>query len=653
MALKSVLEPIKIGSCIIPNRVVFTAHGTNYGNGSVNDKMIAYHEARARGGVGLSIIEILSVHPTSYHSLSASDKNLVNSYQKLMKTIRPYGTKVFQQLWHAGHHAISLGGSPPWSPSDIPGVNERVVPHPMTLEEIQEIIDAYANAARLCEEGGLDGVELHGAHGYLIQQFMSPLTNKRTDQYGGSFDNRIRFKLEVLRAVRKAVSKDFAVGIRLSDEAVPGGLDSEDNIRIVERLEKERLVDYINVSMGGYLAFPKMIGGMHEPMGYEIPTSAPITAATSIPSVVIGRVRTLEEADQLIKDGTADMVGMTRAHIAEPDLISKTREGREEEIRPCIACNQGCVGEVNGPQRKMACVVNTAVGKEQFLGEEKLEKVKEPKTVLVVGGGPAGLEAARIAAIRGNKVMLMEAQNKLGGTINLARIVPHLHGLYDFIHWQITEIDRLGVESQTNIYVESEEVKKISPDAVIIATGSLPRMDGIQLAIPGEPARGLEQPHVLSSIDLLSSPGMVFGKKAVVFDDVGHYEAIGVAEYLMEKGLAVTFITSRREFAPLMEPALRSNPALERLSKGDFNLITRAQLCKVNEKNVEVKYLYGGDSLFIPADIVIPVFHNKPEASLKNRLLDFSGDIYVVGDAKSPRFLKAAIHDGYRAGSMV
>jgi 2,4-dienoyl-CoA reductase-like NADH-dependent reductase (Old Yellow Enzyme family)/thioredoxin reductase len=653
MALKSVLEPIKIGSCIIPNRVVFTAHGTNYGNGSVNDKMIAYHEARARGGVGLSIIEILSVHPTSYHSLSASDKNLVNSYQKLMKTIRPYGTKVFQQLWHAGHHAISLGGSPPWSPSDIPGVNERVVPHPMTLEEIQEIIDAYANAARLCEEGGLDGVELHGAHGYLIQQFMSPLTNKRTDQYGGSFDNRIRFKLEVLRAVRKAVSKDFAVGIRLSDEAVPGGLDSEDNIRIVEKLEKERLVDYINVSMGGYLAFPKMIGGMHEPMGYEISTSAPITAATSIPSVVIGRVRTLEEADQLIKDGTADMVGMTRAHIAEPDLISKTREGREEEIRPCIACNQGCVGEVNGPQRKMACVVNTAVGKEQFLGEEKLEKVKEPKTVLVVGGGPAGLEAARIAAIRGNKVMLMEAQNKLGGTINLARIVPHLHGLYDFIHWQITEIDRLGVESQTNIYVESEEVKKISPDAVIIATGSLPRMDGIQLAIPGEPARGLEQPHVLSSIDLLSSPGMVFGKKAVVFDDVGHYEAIGVAEYLMEKGLAVTFITSRREFAPLMEPALRSNPALERLSKGDFNLITRAQLCKVNEKNVEVKYLYGGDSLFIPADIVIPVFHNKPEASLKNRLLDFSGDIYVVGDAKSPRFLKAAIHDGYRAGSMV
>ena len=653
MALKSVLEPIKIGSCIIPNRVVFTAHGTNYGNGSVNDKMIAYHEARARGGVGLSIIEILSVHPTSYHSLSASDKNLVNSYQKLMKTIRPYGTKVFQQLWHAGHHAISLGGSPPWSPSDIPGVNERVVPHPMTLEEIQEIIDAYANAARLCEEGGLDGVELHGAHGYLIQQFMSPLTNKRTDQYGGSFDNRIRFKLEVLRAVRKAVSKDFAVGIRLSDEAVPGGLDSEDNIRIVEKLEKERLVDYINVSMGGYLAFPKMIGGMHEPMGYEIPTSAPITAATSIPSVVIGRVRTLEEADQLIKEGTDDMVGMTRAHIAEPDLISKTREGREEEIRPCIACNQGCVGEVNGPQRKMACVVNTAVGKEQFLGEEKLEKVKEPKTVLVVGGGPAGLEAARIAAIRGNKVMLMEAQNKLGGTINLARIGPHLHGLYDFIHWQITEIDRLGVESQTNIYVESEEVKKISPDAVIIATGSLPRMDGIQLAIPGEPARGLEQPHVLSSIDLLSSPGMVFGKKAVVFDDVGHYEAIGVAEYLMEKGLAVTFITSRREFAPLMEPALRSNPALERLSKGDFNLITRAQLCKVNEKNVEVKYLYGGDSLFIPADIVIPVFHNKPEASLKNRLLDFSGDIYVVGDAKSPRFLKAAIHDGYRAGSMV
>jgi 2,4-dienoyl-CoA reductase-like NADH-dependent reductase (Old Yellow Enzyme family)/thioredoxin reductase len=653
MALKSILEPIKIGSCIIPNRVVFTAHGTNFGRGSVSDKMIAYHEARAKGGVGLSILEILSVHPTSYHSLSASDKNLVGSYQKLMKTIRPYGTRIFQQIWHAGHHGISLGGMPPWSPSDIPGVNERVVPHPMTIEEIQEIIDAYANAARICEEGGLDGVELHGAHGYLIQQFMSPLTNKRTDEYGGSFDNRIRFKLEVLRAVRKAVSRDFAVGIRLSNEAVPGGLDSEENIRIVKKLEAEQLVDYINVSMGGYLAFPKMIGGMHEPMGYEMATSAPITAATSIPSIVIGRVRTLEEADQLIKDGTADMVGMTRAHIAAPNLVSMTRKGREEEVRPCIACNQGCVGEVNGPQRKMSCVVNIAVGKEAFIGEDKLEKVKQPKKVLVVGGGPAGLEAARIAALCGNKVILMEAQNKLGGTINLTRSVPNLHGLYDFIHWQITEIDRLGVEWQTNTYVESEEVKQISPDAVIIATGSVPRMDGIQLAIPGEPAIGLEQPHVLSSIELLSSPGMTLGEKAVVFDDVGHYEAIGVAEYLMGKGLAVTFITSLREFAPLMEPALRSYPALERLSKGDFNLMTRAQLCQVKEKKVEVKYLYGGDRFFVPADIVIPVFHNKPESSLKDGLGDFPGDIHVVGDAKSPRFLKAAIHDGYRAGSMV
>ncbi len=653
MALKRVLEPIKIGSCILPNRVVFTAHGTNFCRGSVTDKMIAYHEARARGGIGLSIIEILSVHPTSLHSLSALDKNLVNSYQKLMKAIRPYGTKVFQQLWHGGHHATTLNGSPPWSPSDIPGVTERVVPHPMTHEEIREIIDAYANAARLCDEGGLDGVELHGAHGYLIQQFMSPLTNKRTDEYGGSFDNRFRFTLEVLHAVRKAVSKNFVVGIRISDEVTPGGLGAEENIRIVEKLETEQLVDYINVSMGGYIAFPKMIGGMHEPMGYELPTSTPITAATSLPTIVIGRVRTLEEADQIIREGTADLVGMTRAHIAEPNIISKTRKGREEEVRPCIACNQGCIGELFGPKRRMACVVNIAVGKEKTLGEDKLNKVKQPKKILVVGGGPAGLEAARVAALRGHRVILMEAQDKLGGTIKLTRIVPRLHGLYDFIHWQITENYRLGVEVQTYTYVETEEVRKISPDAIIIATGSAPRMDGIQLAIPGEPARGMNQSHVLSSIDLLSSPGMALGDKAVVFDDVGHYEAIGITEYLVEKGVAVTFITSLSEFAPLMEPALRSRPALERLAKADFNLITRAQLCQVNEKDVEIKYLYGGNSRFITADIVIPVFHNKPENLLLKKLDDFSGDIFVVGDANSPRFLKSAIHDGYRAGSMV
>ncbi|MFO7962322.1 MAG: FAD-dependent oxidoreductase [Desulfobacterales bacterium] len=653
MMFKYVLEPVNIGSCTIPNRVVFAGHGTNFARGCVTDKMIAYHEARAKGGVGLTVLEILAVHRTSPHSFSAFDKNLKSSYEKLLKAIRPHGTKVFQQLWHGGHHAFTLDGSPPWSSSDIPGVNERVVPHPMTHDEIQEIIDAFAKAACICEEAGLDGVELHGAHGYLIQQFMSALTNKRTDQYGGSFENRIRFTREVLQAIRKAVSESFVVGIRLSHEATPGGVDSDENIRIVKNLEADRLVDYISVSLGGYIAFPKMIGAMHEPMGYELPTSAPVTASTPLPSIIVGRVRTLEEADQVLKDGIADLVGMTRAHIADPELISKTRAGREKEVRPCIACNQGCVGELNGPQGRLGCVVNIAVGKERILGEDKLEKANPPKKVLVVGGGPAGLEAARVAALRGHHVMLMEAQNKLGGTVNLARLVPHLYGLHDFIHWQISEIDRLGVHVQTNTYVEAYEVNRTSPDAVIIATGALPRMDGIQTAIPGEPAKGLDQKHVLSSIDLLSSSRIPTGKKAVVFDDVGHYEAIGVAEYLMENGFSVTFVTSLREFAPHMHTALRANAALERLSKGDFNLMTRGRLCEINEKSVEVKYLYGDESLLIPTDVVIPVFHYKPDCSLKEELVDFSGDMLVVGDALSPRFLKGAIHDGYRAGMSI
>ncbi len=263
------------------------------------------------------------------------------------------------------------------------------------------------------------------------------------------------------------------------------------------------------------------------------------------------------------------------------------------------------------------------------------------------------MEASRIAALHGHRVTLMEAQSKLGGTDNLTRIVPQLHGLYDFIHWQINEINRLGVDVKKNTHVEVDEVKQVLPDAIIIATGSTPRMDGIQLAIPGEPATGLNQSHVISPVELLSTPGMSLGKTAVVFDDVGHYEAIGIAEYLLEKGLAVTFITSLNEFAPLMNLALRSRPTLERLSKGDFNLITRAQLCRVNEKYVEVTFLYGDKSQFIPADIVVPVFHNRPECSLKNELDDFPGYVLVVGDANSPRFLKGAVHDGHIAGSII
>jgi 2,4-dienoyl-CoA reductase-like NADH-dependent reductase (Old Yellow Enzyme family) len=653
VSLKYVLQPIAIGSCTVPNRVVFPAHTTNFGRGALSDDLIAYHEARARGGVGLSILEILAVHPSSPASLRAWDKGLLDTYRTLMSAVRPYGMRVFQQLWHGGHHVSPRDGSPPWSASDVPSVREGVVPRPMSRGQIREIVEAFARAARLCEEAGLDGVEVHGAHGYLLQQFMSPLTNRRTDEYGGSFENRIRFTVEVLRAVRSAVSRGFAVGIRLSPEVTPGGLDPEENARIVRALQDEALVDFVDVSMGGYLAFPKLVGALHEPAGYELQTSIPITAAADVPTIVTGRFRTLEEADTVIRDGHADLVGMARANIADPDLVAKTRQGRALQVRPCIGCNQGCVGGLFGPAARVSCTVNSAVGRERLLGEDRLRRVGKPKRVLVVGGGPAGLEAARVAALRGHRVTLMEARSKLGGTLNLVRSVPRLQGLCDIIDWQKEEIGRLGVEVHTNTYVEAAEILEQAPDTVIIATGSTPRMDGVQSACPGRPARGIQRPHVISSIELLSVPDRPLGRTALVLDDAGHYEGIAVAEYLVEKGVEVTFVTPHREFAPLMEPALRAHPALERLSRGRFHLITRAILCEVFERDAEIQYIYGGTPLKVPAELVIFISHNRPDHSLREALWDYPGEVLVVGDANSPRFLNAAIREGYMAGSSI
>jgi 2,4-dienoyl-CoA reductase-like NADH-dependent reductase (Old Yellow Enzyme family) len=278
-----VLEPIKIGPVEIPNRVVRTAHGTHFGNGSITKELIDYHVERARGGVGLTILEIAGVHPSCPASICNFDDSIVEGYERLMAAIRPHGMKVFQQLWHAGHNGLPLDGGPPWSSCDLPSPVLGIVPIPMSKAQIDEIVAAFGAAAGRCKRGGVDGVELHASHGYLPQQFMSAMLNRREDHYGGSFENRMRFTVEVLGAIREEVGPDYPVGVRLSPEIVDGGMTPEETARAARYLEEAGLIDFLDVSMGGYFAFPKMIGGMFEPAGYELATSAPVTAAVSVP----------------------------------------------------------------------------------------------------------------------------------------------------------------------------------------------------------------------------------------------------------------------------------------------------------------------------------------------------------------------------------
>lgn len=646
------LEPISIAGVEIPNRVVRTAHSTHFGSGGIVPSLIDYHVERARGGVGLTILEIAGVHPTCPSSICNFDDSVIEGYEQLMRAIRPHGMRVFQQLWHAGHNGVPIDGSPPWSSCDLPSPVLGMVPIAMSQFQIREMVEAFAAAAERCQRGGVDGVELHGSHGYLPQQFMSAMLNRREDEYGGSFENRMRFTVEVLAAIREQVGPGYPVGIRLSPEIVEGGMTPEETARAASYLEERGLIDFLDVSMGGYFAFPKMIGGMFEPAGYELATSAPVTAAVKVPRIVTGRFRTLEEVSQVIAEGTADLVGMTRAHIADAAIVRKSREGREAEIRPCIGCNQGCVGMLLGPERRMGCTVNPYIGREGEVSDDRLPPADVKRTVLVIGGGPAGMEAARVSRLRGHNVILAEAAPQLGGQVRIAALAPRHQGIGDYTLWQEAEIYRLGVDVRLSTYLDGGDADAFGADRIIVATGSSPRVDGVQMAIPARPMKGIEHPDAISSIDFFSGRHNSCPASAIVVDDVGHYEGIAVAEALIERGSDVTFVTRHKSFAHLLESALQPEPALQRLNRGSFRLHLRSHVDSFNGSEAVISDLNGGGTSTVRADWAVMVSHNRPAIEPFADLLGTRSDIAIVGDANSPRFLLRAIAEGNRAGCM-
>jgi NADPH-dependent 2,4-dienoyl-CoA reductase/sulfur reductase-like enzyme len=465
----------------------------------------------------------------------------------------------------------------------------------------------------------------------------------------------MRFLREVLRAARDAVGPGFPLGIRLSDQFAPGGIDAEECAKVAGLLEKERLIDFINGSQGSYHALPVMLPAMDQPLGSMLSSSAKVVAGVkNIPRILTAaRVRTLEEAEQLLRDGLGDLIGLQRAHIADPDLVRKTREGRVDEIRPCIACNQGCVGGLLSPAARLGCAINVAVGFEQTLAEDLIAKTDRPKRILIVGAGPAGMEAARVAALKGHRVTLTEASQVLGGAANIAKLAPRMHTFGDFTSWLEREIYRLGVDVRTGSFMDADDIRGEHPDAVILATGGLPRMDGLQAALPGEPVRGVELGHVLSSTDLLTGSVASVGKSALVFDDVGSYEAVGAAEFLIEKGFAVTFATRYSSFAPIVDTWTRAEPALHRMYAGDFRLMTRMQLVEIRAGECIVRPLQGTRSETVAADLVVLVMPREPLSGLYEELSGTLARVSIVGDAKAPRDLQAAVREGHFAARAI
>jgi 2,4-dienoyl-CoA reductase-like NADH-dependent reductase (Old Yellow Enzyme family)/thioredoxin reductase len=652
MALSLIWQPIRIGPLELPNRIARAANTTTISQAGIDEQFIAYHRARARAGVGLSILEAASVHPTSILSYAIDDAACAG-FERLMKEIRPYGMRVIQQLWHGGHHIPGLGGRLPWTASDVPSPFSGMVGHTASVREIEELVESFASAARRCRDAGIDGVEIHAGHGYLVQQFLSPLTNTRTDGYGGSLENRMRFAVEILRAVRREVGQNFAVGIRMSASTARGNISAAELGQVARVLEAEGLIDFLDASYGDYFEMDRMSATMAEPAGYELVPDQALLESVSVPRMVTGRFRTLEEAEQVLRSRSAEIVSLVRAHIADPELVRKTREGRAEAVRPCIACNQGCVGGLLQVAR-MGCAVNPSAGAEAILDESLIERAARPKKVLIVGGGPAGMEAARIAALRGHHAVLVEAGAHLGGALRAARLAPRLHTIADIVDWHEREISRLGVEVRTSTFLEPEEVLAESPDVLIVATGAADRDDGMQVASPAELPPGCGLPHVTNAHDLLIESARDFAPAhALVLDDVGHYEAVAAAEFLAERGTAVTYVTGQPAFAPRLNGTFRNEVALKRLYAGRFRLLVGHFLAAVETRHCVVRPLRAVREEIIPADAVVLVTHKTPRRTLYDALRDQLAEVRLVGDASSPRTLQDAIREGHLAARFI
>ena len=641
MAYPHLFEPVDVGPITIPNRIVRTAHGTML----TGERLIAYHEARAVGGVGMSTLEATGVHANAPSVTPLYSDDVIPIYREMMTRIRPHGMKMFQQIYHPGSATRPKKAATQVSSSAIPNPMVGGIPVEMDHSMIAEMVDAFAAATRRCRDGGLDGVDLHASSGYLIEQFLSPANNVRTDEYGGSLENRMRFLMEILQAIRAEVGNEYCVGIRLpNEEYIPGGLTPHDVAEIAQLVEP--YVDYVSLHMGSYWRFHKLLSPMDDPLGSEMPVNEVITRVVDKPTIVVGRIMTLDHAEHIVASGGADMVSMVRALIADPALVNKARDGDEHLIRPCIGSNFGCVGNLMSTGT-LSCVVNVAAAEETTVSFEP-SPADVRKRVLVAGGGPGGLEAARTAALRGHEVHLYEATRRLGGQVAIAATAPHRSDVGAITEWLTSEIERLGVTIRLASMVEPDLVAELAPDEVIIATGSSPRRDGFQLATPVAPVPGFDLPHVFTSWDVFGFGGRArLEDPAVVFDDTGTFEAISVADALLAAGLKVTMVARNQAIGQNVPyPPATVGAAHERLMSGDFDFIGGHYLQGITPDEVIIGVPFTERVRAVPARTVVLVTYNNPNREPAEYLAYEPGpwNVHLVGDVTGTNGIRPAIH---------
>ncbi|TAK30407.1 MAG: FAD-dependent oxidoreductase [Chloroflexota bacterium] len=666
---KYLFSPLKIGPVTVPNRLLSTSHhtmmidprstDTGTGPGFMGERYAHYLGDKAKGGTGLVYAGQTAVHPTTewecFNVMKSYDEKAIPGMQLVTDMIHKNGAVTFMQLFHTGaYHAIPIGGIWPRELFSVSGLSTLAgceIAKVMEQEDIDELVEYYGRSAANGKAGGFDGIEVHSSHGYLPQQFLSPLTNHRTDKYGGSLDNRMRFLLEVLERCRKELGSGTALGVRLcGDEMVPGGLTAADFREVAQKLEASGLIDFINVSLSNaFFNLVPCIAPMYLPGGYGTYAASNIREVVKLPVFTIGRITDPVQAEQILAEGHADIVGMTRAIIADPELGNKAREGRLDEIRNCTGCVQYCLGhQIMGVTT--GCTQNPTANREKYWGIGTIQPATKKKKVLIAGGGPAGMEAAWVAAARGHQVTLYEKTDELGGQVKLSRKLAGREDSDNWARWRIQQMKRYpNIKVVLNQELTPSLVEQEKPDAVLIATGSAPSVNRPSEVWGPTAMPGWDQDNVVTPEDILS--GRVdAGNKVIVMDYVGTIKALAMADTLALQGKKVEFVCLHLFPAARHEP-INQTFARARAAGNGVTFSPTSHISKVSGRSVTIAEHYSGkERTEENVDTVVVAFHGVPNDDLYFALKGKVPELHRIGDCLAARDTGEAIYEGHKVG---